>query len=138
MPAPEPDLTGPGAGSRGRLTVLSGPSGVGKSTVVAQLRAEHPEVWLSVSATTRPPRQGDVDGETYRFVSPDEFAAMVSRGEFLEWASFAGHSYGTPRAPVQQHLAEGIPVILEIELNGARQIRASQPDALFVFLEPPS
>jgi len=111
---------------------------VGKSTVVAQLRAEHPEVWLSVSATTRPPRPEDVDGETYRFVSPDEFAAMVSRGEFLEWASFAGHSYGTPRAPVQQHLAEGIPVILEIELNGARQIRASQPDALFVFLEPPS
>jgi guanylate kinase len=121
-----------------RLTVLSGPSGVGKSTVVAHLRARHPEVWLSVSATTRAPRPGEIDGETYHFVSAQEFAAMVGRGEFLEWAEFAGHAYGTPRAPVEEHLARGVPVILEIELSGARQVRASQPDALFVFLTPPS
>jgi len=135
VPATDAYRTGP---RLGRLTVLSGPSGVGKSTVVAHLRAQHPEVWLSVSATTRPPRPGDVDGETYHFVTAAEFAAMVSRGEFLEWANFAGHSYGTPRAPVEEHLAAGMPVILEIELNGARQVRASQPDALFVFLTPPS
>jgi guanylate kinase len=121
-----------------RLTVLSGPSGVGKSTVVAHLRAAHPEVWLSVSATTRAPRPGEVPGETYHFVSAQEFAAMVAGGQFLEWAEFAGHAYGTPRAPVEEHLAAGIPVILEIELHGARQIRASQPDALFVFLSPPN
>ena len=122
----------------GRLTVLSGPSGVGKSTVVAHLRARHPEIWLSVSATTRAPRPGEVEGETYHFVSAEEFAAMVGRGEFLEWAEFAGHAYGTPRAPVEEHLARGVPVILEIELSGARQVRASQPHALFVFLTPPS
>jgi guanylate kinase len=121
-----------------RLTVLSGPSGVGKSTVVAHLRARHPEIWLSVSATTRPARAGEVDGETYRFVTAAEFAAMVSRGEFLEWAEFAGHAYGTPRAPVEEHLAARVPVILEIELNGARQVRASGAQALFVFLAPPS
>lgn len=128
-----PESAGPG-----RLTVLSGPSGVGKSTVVAHLRARHPEIWLSVSATTRAPRPGEVDGETYRFVTAAEFATMVARGEFLEWAEFAGHAYGTPRAPVEEHLAAGVPVILEIELSGARQVRASQPDALFVFLAPPS
>jgi len=121
-----------------RLTVLSGPSGVGKSTVMACLRAKHPQVWLSVSATTRAPRPGEVDGETYHFVNAQEFAAMVGRGEFLEWAEFAGHAYGTPRAPVDEHLALGVPVILEIELSGARQVRASQPGALFVFLTPPS
>jgi guanylate kinase len=124
--------------SRSRLTVLSGPSGVGKSTVVAHLRARHPEIWLSVSATTRAQRPGEVDGEHYRFVTAVEFAAMVAKGEFLEWAEFAGYAYGTPRAPVEEHLAAGVPVILEIELNGARQVRASQPDALFVFLTPPS
>jgi guanylate kinase len=129
---PDPDV------SRSRLTVLSGPSGVGKSTVVAHLRARHPEIWLSVSATTRAQRPGEVDGEHYWFVTAVEFAAMVAKGEFLEWAEFAGYAYGTPRAPVEEHLAAGVPVILEIELNGARQVRASQPDALFVFLTPPS
>lgn len=128
--APEP--------SRSRLTVLSGPSGVGKSTVVSQLRATHPEVWPSVSATTRAPRPGEVHGLDYYFVTAQEFAAMVERGELLEWASFAGYSYGTPRAPVEEHLAAGVPVVLEIELSGARQVRLAMPDALLVFLKPPS
>jgi guanylate kinase len=131
------DQTAPGP-ERARLTVLSGPSGVGKSTVVAQLRAKHPEVWLSVSATTRAPRPGETHGYHYFFVSVEEFAAMVERHELLEWASFAGYSYGTPRAAVEEHLATGSPVVLEIELNGARQVRAAMPEALFVFLKPPS
>jgi len=105
---------------------------------MAALRQQHPEVWLSVSATTRLPRPGDVDGQTYHFVTPEQFAAMVSRGEFLEWAQFADHSYGTPRAAVEERLAQGVPVVLEIELSGARQVRAAMPDALFVFLAPPS
>lgn len=123
---------------RPRLTVLSGPSGVGKSTVVTRLRASHPEVWPSVSATTRAPRPGEVDGLHYFFVSAEQFAAMVERGELLEWASFAGYSYGTPRAPVEEHLAAGVPVVLEIELAGARQVRLAMPGALLVFLKPPS
>jgi guanylate kinase len=118
--------------------VLSGPSGVGKSTVVAGLRKECPEIWLSVSATTRPPRPGEVDGREYHFVSDAEFDAMLASGEFLEWASFAGNRYGTPRAPVEEKLAAGIPALLEIDLAGARQVRGAVPDALLVFLSPPS
>jgi guanylate kinase len=117
--------------------VLSGPSGVGKSTVVAHLRTAHPEVWLSVSVTTRGPREGETDGVEYHFVSDEEFAAMVEREELLEWAEFADHFYGTPRAPVEQKLDAGIPVVLEIELNGARQVRNAMPDAQLVFLAPP-
>jgi guanylate kinase len=118
--------------------VLSGPSGVGKSTVVAGLRKECPEIWLSVSATTRPPRPGEVDGREYHFVSDAEFDAMLASGEFLEWARFAGNRYGTPRAPVEEKLAAGIPALLEIDLAGARQVRCAVPDALLVFLSPPS
>lgn len=121
-----------------RLTVLSGPSGVGKSTVAAQVRAAHPTVWLSVSATTRRPRAGETDGVHYFFVSHDQFARMVERGELLEWAEFAGNYYGTPRAPVEERLASGVAVLLEIELQGARQVRAVMPGALLVFLAPPS
>src|SRR5882757_449792 len=121
-----------------RLTVLSGPSGVGKGTVVAAVRARHPHVWVSVSCTTRRPRPGEVDGVQYRFVDRPTFEAMVQRGELLEHAEFAGNLYGTPRAPVREHLAAGTPTLLEIELQGARQVRQSVPDAQFVFLTPPS
>ena len=120
------------------LVVLSGPSGVGKSTVVKALRAEHPEVWLSVSATTRFPRPGETHGVHYRFVSREEFAELVESGGLLEWAEFAGNLYGTPRQPVLDHLAAGRPVVLEIDLQGARQVRALMPAAKLVFLAPPS
>ena len=121
-----------------RLTVLSGPSGVGKSTVAAYVREHHPQVWLSVSATTRRPRAGETQGVNYWFVSHDEFAGMVERGELLEYAEFAGNYYGTPRAAVEQELARGAHVLLEIELHGAREVKAAMPGALLVFLAPPS
>jgi guanylate kinase len=121
-----------------RLTVLSGPSGVGKGTVVAAVRQMYPHVWVSVSCTTRRPRPGETDGLEYQFVDRAEFARMVERGDLLEHAEFAGNFYGTPRAPVFEHLAAGVPTLLEIELQGARQVRARMPDAQFVFLTPPS
>jgi guanylate kinase len=121
-----------------RLVVLSGPSGVGKSTVVDWLRGQDPDVFVSVSATTRRQRPGEVDGVNYRFLSDAEFDTLVSDGGLLEWAEFAGNRYGTPGAPVAKHLAAGRPVLLEIELQGARQVREVRPDALLVFLAPPS
>ncbi len=121
-----------------RLTVLSGPSGVGKSTVVAHMRKAHPEVWLSVSATTRKPRPGERDGVQYFFVDDEQFDKLVANGELLEWAEFAGNRYGTPRRPVLDRLAAGQPVLLEIDLQGARQVRESMADARLVFLAPPS
>ncbi|WP_051112486.1 guanylate kinase [Nonomuraea coxensis] len=121
-----------------RLTVLSGPSGVGKSTVVAELRRAHPEVWLSVSATTRRPRPGEVHGVHYFFVDGEEFDRLVESGELLEWAEFAGNRYGTPREPVLKKLADGVPTLLEIDLEGARQVRRTMPEALLVFLAPPT
>lgn len=123
---------------RPRLTVLSGPSGVGKSTVVAHMRKEHPEVWLSVSATTRKPRPGEQHGVHYFFVSDDEMDKLIANGELLEWAEFAGNRYGTPRAAVQERLENGEPVLLEIDLQGARLVRESMPEAQLVFLAPPS
>lgn len=125
-------------GSACRLTVLSGPSGVGKSTVVAQLRAHHPQVWLSVSVTTRAPRPGERDGIAYFFVTDAQFDQLVAEGELLEWAAFAGHRSGTPRAPVLERLQTGQPALLEIDLQGARQVRANLPEAQLVFLAPPS
>jgi len=122
-----------------RLTVLAGPTAVGKGTVSADVRTRYPQVWLSVSATTRPPRPTEVEGVHYHFVDEVEFDRMVAAGELLEWAVVHGrHRYGTPRAPVEEQLAAGVPALLEIDLQGARQVRASMPDALFVFLAPPS
>ena len=118
--------------------MLTGPSGVGKGTVVRKVRESHPHVWVSVSCTTRAPRPGERDGVEYRFVTRDRFAELVAAGEFLEHAEFAGNLYGTPREPVRARLAAGEPTLLEIDLQGARQVRAAMPDALLVFLAPPS
>jgi guanylate kinase len=123
----------------GRLTVLAGPTAVGKGTVAADVRRRYPQVWLSVSVTTRPPRSGELDGVHYHFVDSAGFDRMVQAGELLEWAVVHGvHRYGTPRRPVEAALAEGRPALLEIDLQGARQVRRTMPGAFFVFLAPPS
>lgn len=122
-----------------RLTVLAGPTAVGKGTVVRALRDLNPDIWISVSATTRAPRPGEVDGTDYYFVGPDEFSRMIDAGELLEWATVHGrHRYGTPRRAVEEHLQAGTPTVLEIDLQGARQVKRTMPDAQFVFLAPPS
>ena len=121
-----------------RLTVITGPSGVGKGTLVGQLLQRHPRIWLSVSATTRAPRAGEVEGQSYFFLSRERFEQQVAEGGFLEWAEFAGNLYGTPREPVETQLAAGRPVLLEIELEGARQVRRSFPAGFQLFLKPPS
>jgi guanylate kinase len=126
-------------GKRSRLVVLAGPTAVGKGSVAAAVRERHPDVWISVSATTRSPRPGEQDGVHYFFVSDDDFDAMVDRGDLLEWAVVHQSArYGTPRGPVEEALAAGRPALLEIDLQGARQVRSTMPDALFVFLKPPS
>ena len=127
------------AQGRSRPTVLAGPTAVGKGTVAAYVRRHHPEVWLSISATTRRPRPGEIDGVHYYFLTDEQFDAMVERGEMLEWAIAHGRAkYGTPRGPVEAAVAAGRPALLEIDLQGARQVRESLPGALFVFLAPPS
>lgn len=124
---------------RSRLTVLAGPTAVGKGTVAAYVREHHPEVWVSVSATTRQPRPGEVDGIHYHFVGDSEFDELATSGQLLEWAVVHGRArYGTPRAQVEQALADGRPALLEIDLQGARQVRRTMPEALFVFLAPPT
>jgi len=124
---------------RARLTVLAGPTAVGKGTVAAYIREHYPKVHLSVSATTRPPRPGEVDGVHYYFVSDAEFDRLIAEGELLEWATVHNASrYGTPRRPVLQALERGQQVLLEIDLQGARQVRTAMPEARLVFLAPPS
>jgi guanylate kinase len=121
-----------------RLTVLSGPSGVGKDSVIELIRARSSWVWLSVSVTTRPKRDYEVDGVHYYFVDRPEFDRLARDGQLLEWAEFAGNLYGTPRAPVEERVRRGVPALLKIDLQGARQVRKAMPDALLVFLAPPS
>jgi len=119
--------------------VLSGPSGVGKSTVVAELARVCPRVWVSVSVTTRKPRPGEVDGRDYHFVDDNEFDRLVAEGALLEWAELYGRQRsGTPRAPVEERLKAGLLALLEIDVNGARQVKRAIPDARMVFLAPPS
>ncbi|EFQ83898.1 guanylate kinase [Aeromicrobium marinum DSM 15272] len=124
---------------RSRLVVLAGPTAVGKGTVADCVRRDHPDIWISVSVTTRPPRPGEVDGVHYHFVSDAEFDHLLAHDGLLEWAVVHGAArYGTPRAPVEKQLAAGRPALLEIDLQGARQVRESMVDALLVFLAPPS
>ncbi|MEJ6543195.1 guanylate kinase [Brachybacterium sp. GU-2] len=135
-----PDLpTGAGAATApAPVTVLAGPTAVGKGTVSAAIRARYPQIWLSVSATTRAPRPGEVDGVHYHFMGEEEFSRLIEDGQMLEWAVVHGRNkYGTPRGPVEEKVAEGRPVLLEIDLAGARQVRESLPEARFVFLAPP-
>ncbi len=120
------------------ILVVSGPSGVGKGTVIAYARGHVPNAWLSVSATTRAPRPGEIDGVHYHFMSRDDFAAMVAAGGFLEWAEYAGNLYGTPLQALLDQAAAGHPVLLELELQGARQVRERLPHATLVFIAPPS
>ena len=126
-----------GEPKRGNLIVISGPGGVGKSTITALLRND-PRFWISVSATTRQPRPGERDGVDYAFFGDQRFQEMIDSGNFLEWAEFAGNRYGTPSAPVSEWRALGKHVILEIEIDGARQVRTREPGATLVFIAPPS
>jgi guanylate kinase len=118
--------------------VITGPSGVGKGTLIGRLRERVPELELSVSATTRPPRPGECDGVDYHFLSPEQFQAHAETGDFLEHATYSGNRYGTLRSEVEERAAAGRPVVLEIDLQGARQVREAMPDAVLVFIAPPT
>ncbi|BAZ79376.1 guanylate kinase [Sphaerospermopsis kisseleviana NIES-73] len=137
LPIPS-GATTPESPSLGKLIVLTGPSGVGKGTLMQKLLQLHPELYYSVSATTRSPRPGEINGQNYYFITRSQFEKLVAQGELLEWAEFAGNYYGTPRAAVLEQIQSGKLVILEIELEGARQIRTSYPNALSIFILPPS
>ena len=121
----------------GNLFVVSGPSGTGKGTLIARLLEEVPDAWLSVSATTRRPRPGEEEGVSYYFLTKEEFLSLAEEGGFLEWAEYSGNCYGTPRASVEREMAAGRQVILEIEVQGALQVREKMPEAHLVFIEPP-
>jgi guanylate kinase len=124
--------------SIGQLIVLTGPSGVGKGTLVRELLARHRDLFLSISATTRAPRTGETDGKDYFFVSQDRFQSMIAQDELLEWAEYAGNYYGTPLSAVESQIQQGKKVLLEIEVLGARQVKESFPEALLIFILPPS
>ncbi len=128
----------PESNSSAKLTVITGPSGVGKGSLVKELLQIHQDLWLSVSATTRPPRDGEIDGRDYFFLSSKEFSRIETSGGLLEWAEFAGNKYGTPLKPVKEKLQEGKQVLLEIELEGARKIKKNFPESFHIFLAPPS
>jgi guanylate kinase len=125
---------------RGRLVVLAGPSGVGKSSLVHEARKLYPDLWFSVSATTRARRPLEIDGLDYHFVSDEEFDRMIADDELLEWADIhrGTHRSGTPRGPIDERIAAGLPALLELDLQGARAVRAAMPEAVLVFISPPS
>ena len=123
---------------KGLLLVISGPSGAGKGTVCKELLERNPEFKLSVSATTRAPREGEVDGESYFFLTKEKFSEMIGQGGFLEYAQIYSNFYGTPKGPVMKYLEEGSDVILEIEMQGARQVKEMYPEAVLIFVLPPS
>jgi len=123
---------------KGLLIVLSGPSGVGKGTVCSMLRKLAPELVYSVSATTRPPRAGEVEGVNYFFKTKEQFRSMIERNELLEWAEYVGNCYGTPRSFVEQTIRAGKDIILEIEVQGAMKVKQTFPEGVFIFLMPPS
>ena len=122
----------------GNLFVISGPSGAGKGTLVARLLRAVPDAWVSVSVTTRVPRAGEVDGVHYHFATDAEFQHLVDEDGLLEWATYAGNRYGTPRAEVEERMAQGDQVVLEIDVQGALQVMQRRPDAISVFIAPPS
>jgi guanylate kinase len=124
--------------SQGRLFVVAGPSGAGKGTLIAELLSRYNTAWLSISSTTRKPRPGEVEGTQYYFLDEDDFTTAARNGEFLEWAEVHGNLYGTPRAKVEEKLAQGKDVILEIDVQGARQVREKMPHAVSIFVLPPS
>ena len=121
-----------------KLIIITGPSGVGKGTVVKELLDRNKDIWLSISATTRNPRIGEKDGENYYFISDERFKDMIDKKDFLEWAQFAGNYYGTPLSTVNEKIEKGFIVLLEIEVEGAKQIKEKFPEALSIFLLPPS
>ena len=121
-----------------KLIIITGPSGVGKGTVVKELLDRNKDIWLSISATTRNPRMGEKDGENYYFISDERFKDMIDKKDFLEWAQFAGNYYGTPLSTVNEKIEKGFIVLLEIEVEGAKQIKEKFPEALSIFLLPPS